>query len=335
MAAVPPVRSSETDDVGAIQPQLALRQRQIENRGFMGHIIEVEIVDRDGVGVIRGIGETRGRAIVPVACVGLSLLLVVMVVANHRSLSRELELWRRFESLGRNRFGLREYRHRATGIVFIYLPGGDTWLGSPQSESERADGEELRRVRLSPFLLAKYETTRAEWGVVMGESASVEEHRDLPVTDVNWNDCAAFCSAAGFALPSDAQWEYACRAGSSGQFAFGETLDESCANVSGTSRSARWEPPLPAQSLVPNRFGFHHLHGNVREWCEDAWDVGFASSEDARGPDPVCRGGMPFRVIRGGSWVDPPSYCRSAFRSGYHERLSLPYIGFRPAFRLR
>ncbi len=233
-----------------------------------------------------------------------------------------------FEPLGKNVQGYPEYRHRQSGIVFVRLPGGTFRMGSPETEEGReADEGPVHEVTLSPFLIAKYEVTQAAWKRVMGSNPSGFKGDDLPVERVSWDDCQEFCRKTGLKLPSEAQWEYACRAGVDGPF-------------SGTGRLAdiAWydknsgETTHPVGKKTANGFGLHDLHGNVWEWCEDVYDEEFYARAAASRKDPVCRSGSGLRVPRGGSWYDSARYCRSALRGWNEPADRYLNLGFRPAF---
>ncbi len=240
-----------------------------------------------------------------------------------------------FRYLSRNEQGYAEYRHEKTRIVFVLLPGGEFDMGSPPDEKGRAgEGErnELRhRVTLSPFLIAKHEVSQAEWTALMGNNPSRFEGERLPVEKVSWNDCTRFSRKAKLKLPTEAQWEYACRAGASTAFAFGNDLPVDRANFGSTAGKT-----TPVDAYEPNAFGLHNMHGNVEEWCRDVLGDFYTTSR-AAGPDPICTSGpdRDTRVVRGGSWKDPAGRCRSAARHGGGRLGRYDRRGFRPVFELR
>ena len=174
----------------------------------------------------------RKRTRLVLLVTGILAVVVVAVVAGYRD---KLVAWyefhhRDFERLGRNEQGRPEYRHRQTGIVFVGLPGATFEMGSPKGEAYRQKSEgPVHKVTLSPFLIAKYELTQAEWKGVMGNNPSEPKGDTLPVKNVSWDDCQEFCKKSGLSLPTEAQWEYACRAGTSGPFAGTGNLDDMCA----------------------------------------------------------------------------------------------------------
>ncbi len=144
----------------------------------------------------------------------------------------------------------------------------------------------------------------------MGENPSRFKRDDLPVENVTWNDCKRFCEKTGLALPSETQWEWACRAGTAGDYGGTGNLDEM-----GWYKKNSGDKSHPVGEKKPNDFGLNDMHGNVREWCED-----FDSP------------GSRFRVLRGGCWDNVAQYCRSAYRYRLAPSIRHFHIGFRPAW---
>ena len=216
--------------------------------------------------------------------------------------------WRDFESIGKNDQGYREYRHQETGIVFVRVPGGSFLMGSPEDEGDRRQDEKQRKVVVSPFLIAKYEVTQAQWQNVMGENLSRFKGDDLPVEEVSWEECRGFCEKTGLVLPSEEQWEYACRAGATSEYAGTGELDDM-----GWYKDNSGKQTHPVGQKQANDFGLYDMHGNVLEWCEDVYEPG---SE--------------YRVVRGGSSRAPARDCRSASRiPAGPSRSRLSFVGFR------
>ena len=225
-----------------------------------------------------------------------------------------------------------------TSEAWNRISGGDDffWMGSPESEACRNNGETRHRVRLTQgFWMSKYEVTQRQWEGVMGMNPSGFKGADRPVERVSWDDCQEFVgkiNASGqirVSLPTEAQWEYACRAGTMTPFNFGSTLNGDKANCDGTCpygmSSGRYRNETsPVGKYAPNGWGLYDMHGNVWEWCQD-WYGGYAG--DATDPTGSASGTT--RVIRGGRWNDFAQDCRSAWRSGYGPGRRGNYLGLR------
>jgi len=216
----------------------------------------------------------------------------------------------------------------ANELEMVLIPAGKFKMGSPTTEVGRDEGETQHEVTLTkPFYMAKYEVTQEQWESVMGKNRSDIKGAKLPVTDVLWEDCQEFIeklnasTKGGYRLPYEAEWEYACRAGTSTAYSYGNSLTKSDANIDGDSISA-------VGSYKPNAFGLYDMHGNVWEWCED-WYKKYPAGAvtDPKGPATGER-----RVLRGGSFVDYGSDARSSLRYVYSPtiRVILSY-GFRLA----
>jgi formylglycine-generating enzyme required for sulfatase activity len=211
----------------------------------------------------------------------------------------------------------KEIVHEKTGIEMVFIPAGEFMMGSPQTDKNRDDDEApLHRVRITrPFYMAKYELTQGEWEEAMGTNPShcVGSAR-LPVDGLTWNDCWNFARKAGdgLTLPTEAQWEYACRAGSRTTYAFGDDTGEIglagyawyMENSGGTTHDVGQKKP--------NAWGLYDMHGNVWEWCLDWYGKGYYAESPGDDPQGPNRG--PYRVLRGGGWVSCPAVCRSAMR---------------------
>ncbi|MBV6501566.1 MAG: hypothetical protein CJBNEKGG_04081 [Prosthecobacter sp.] len=214
---------------------------------------------------------------------------------------------------------------------FCYVPAGSFDMGSPAHEDGRDSHENQVRVTVSqPFWLARTEVTQAQWKAVMGGNPSSFKGGNLPVESVSWHDAKDFVGKlnangllpAGWkwALPTEAQWEHACRAGQAGLYS-GGSLDE----VGWYSvNSHRQTHEVGARK--PNPWGLHDMHGNVSEWCSD-----WFGSELTGGVDPLGSAWGMLRIRRGGSWGDGASNCRCAHRGRLHPEVSLSLVGFRPA----
>ena len=245
-----------------------------------------------------------------------------------------------FESV--NTQGLPEYTHDESGIKFVLLPGGEFEMGSPPDEEPRYPNEgPVHTVTLSPFLIAKYEVTQAQYAAVMAGSTvglgptpsqiigAAPADSQRPVERVSWDDLKdadGFLARTGLSLPSEAQWEYACRAGQSGPFSGTGDLDD----LGWTSQNAGGSH-YPVCTKPANQFGLYDMHGNVFEWCEDVYNGNFYATTEAAGPAPVAISGSEIRVMRGGSFVHTAVHCRSADRNRGSPRRRLSFIGIRPA----
>ena len=228
-------------------------------------------------------------------------------------------------------------------IPLCYCPAGSFRMGSPASEKSRSKNESQVQVRISQgFWMGQTEVTQRQWEEVMGNNPSSFKGDGLPVERVSWNDAQAFIEKLNklvelpkgwkYALPSEAQWEYACRAGTQSVFGFGDSLSSREANFDGNSPygSAKKGPYLGQTCVVgsykPNGWGLYDMHGNVYEWCADWYGEMLAG-----GSDPVGASIGANRVFRGGSWFDRGFYCRSASRAGNGPGLRNSNVGFRLA----
>ena len=256
------------------------------------------------------------------------LVVIGLIIALYR---REIRAWyllvTRFDRLRPNAQGYLEYRHEQTGIIFVRLPGGTFLMGSPENEfGSRINERPQHEVKVEPFLIAKYEVQYYdEWRQVMGRPIGGGGGERLPAQGVTWNACQEFCLKTGLTLPVEAQWEYACRAGTTTAFAFGDNLTTMQANFGGGGRRA-----VPVDSFKPNRFGLYNMHGNVHEWCQDVYEPQYVREESER----LNNEDATLRVFRGGNYTSDEVVCRSAFRSGLEPSDPRSLIGFRPVFNL-
>ncbi len=249
-----------------------------------------------------------------------------------------IRFYRLFAPLGRNAQGFLEYRHRQTGIVFVSLPGGTFWMGA-QSEDPRGqnydrdagpDEGPVREVTVSGLLIGKYEVTQGQWKAVMGSNPSSHKGDDRPVEQVSWDDILRFAAKTGLRLPTEAEWEYACRAGAPAPDAGTGKIDEMGWYEGNTQVGGPGNTQTHAVGMkAPNGFGLHDMHGNVWEWCEDLYDADFYGRPEASDPDPVCLAGTN-RVTRGGSVLHGPEICRSAHRFEGKPGSRYINVGFRP-----
>jgi len=220
-------------------------------------------------------------------------------------------------------------------LKLLWCPPGKFTMGSPKLEGDRGRYEGQVEVTLTKgFWLGKYEVTESEWTQVMGSEpwkfqVNTEEGDDIPATHVSWEDAAEFChkltererKAARipegweYTLPTEAQWEYACRAGTETRFSFGD--DESKVGEFAWFSDNAWKGGQPHAHRVgqkkPNPWGLCDMHGNVKEGCRD-WSIN-EPLLGGRDPEVTSKGGK-FRVTRGGCWGNPAHVCRSARQSG-------------------
>ena len=253
---------------------------------------------------------------------------LAVVWLYRREIRAQYLLSRDFESLGRNEQGYSEYRHRKTGIVFVGVPGGAFLMGSPEDEEGAYPFEHPQHeVMLSPFLIAKHEVTQEKWEKLIRSNPSNFKGQHRPVERTRWDECQEFCEKTGLSLPTEAQWEYACRAGRRGPFAGTGKLKDM-----GWYRENSGDTTHPVGQKNPNAFGLYDMHGNVMEWCYDFCDRDFYRKTEATMRDPICASESIYRVLRGGSYSSGERYCRSANRSTYEPLPRSPFFGFRPAY---
>ena len=231
---------------------------------------------------------------------------------------------------------LRTVRVGSQEVALRWCPAGTFMMGSPSNEEGRYDNEVQHQVTLSQgFWMGEREVTQGLWQAVMGSNPSYFKGDNLPVEQVSWEDCQKFVKAlnerhgqAGmrWALPTEAQWEYACRAGTMGPFAGTWWLDD-MGWYSGNSGGFFSKKTHPVGQKQPNAWGMNDMHGNVWEWCADWFgDYPSGAVTDPTGPASGSR-----RVNRGGSWYDDARYCRSAYRGNSRPSDSYYDCGFRLA----
>jgi formylglycine-generating enzyme required for sulfatase activity len=228
-----------------------------------------------------------------------------------------------FEASLRSRAAMTAYAERAKRDGFVQIPAGEFLMGS-----ENGDGDEKppHRVRISQwFEMGQYEVTQAMWQAVMGSNPSNFKGQDLPIENVSWDEVQGFISRLNarndgyvYRLPTEAEWEYACRAGTTGDYA--GSLD-AMAWYSSNSGSRTH----PVGQKQPNAWGLYDMHGNVWEWCQD-WYGGYPTGAVT---DPKGAESGSGRVTRGGSWINSAANCRSALRGISSPGYRFIYLGFR------
>ena len=230
------------------------------------------------------------------------------------------------------------------GMKFAWIPPGNFMMGSPKEEKEREDNETQHKVTLTKgFYMGVYPVTQEQWQEIMGKNPSIfRGEKNLPVETVSWEDCQEFVKKLRekdkkpYRLPTESEWEYACRAGTKTPFHFGETISTDQANYNGNftygngKKGMYRKKTTPVGSFPANAFGLHDMHGNVWQWCQD-WYGDYTQKDvvDPQGPE---KG--EYRVLRGGSWVSTPRSCRSALRPWPVPGSRSSRIGFRLCFCL-
>jgi formylglycine-generating enzyme required for sulfatase activity len=222
-------------------------------------------------------------------------------------------------------------------LAFIPPTGPDGFLmGSPESEAGRSDEVQHRVTLTKGYYLGIYQVTQAQWQAVTGTNPSKFKGDDLPVETVSFEECEQFCKKLGqktgkkFRLPTESEWEYACRAGTTTAYHFGETFSTDQANspgslLGGIGRAFFTGSTTRVGKFPANAWGLYDMHGNVSEWCSD-W-YGPMDKSDKADPEGPQSGGA--RVLRGGSWDGLPRCCRAACRSRNDPALRGGYCGCR------
>ncbi|CAD5960525.1 Formylglycine-generating enzyme [Planktothrix tepida] len=254
-------------------------------------------------------------------------------------------------------------------LEMVYIPGGTFLMGSLEMEKDSYESERPQhQVTIPPFFMAKYPITQAQWKAVanwpkiqrdLNPDPSDFKGDNRPVENVQWYDAVEFCArllqrtGRNYCLPSEAQWEYACRAGTQTPFYFGETITSDLANYDARTTYADEpkgkyrEETTPVGEFPPNAFGLYDLHGNVWEWCADPWHENYKKAPtggevwgEKNDNDNLYQiydlenlvnllNRNDIRVLRGGSWYYVPGYCRGAYRNWVEPVSRLRYFGFR------
>jgi formylglycine-generating enzyme required for sulfatase activity len=244
-------------------------------------------------------------------------------------------------------------------LEMVKIPGGRFQMGFPDTEAERMDREGPQHyVDVPEFLMGKYAVTQGQWKAIASRtdlkvkldlktepSRFKEPYKDIdrwkrPVERVSWFEAVEFCkrlsklTGRNYRLPSEAEWEYACRAGTTTPFYFGETITTELVNYDGNytyGNGPKGEyrgQTTPVGQFSANAFGLYDMHGNVFEWCADEWHKNYAGAPTDGSV--WLNGDKDTRPLRGGSWCDYPNNCRSAFRINFDRRDDLLNVtGFR------
>ncbi|GAK57651.1 sulphatase-modifying factor protein [Candidatus Vecturithrix granuli] len=270
-----------------------------------------------------------------------------------------------FETVRVDRYGKIIERQRETAWQFteelgngvmlemVRIPAGRFLMGAPESEEGSSDDERPQHeVQIAPFYMGRYPVTQAQWRAVVEVAPQIERPLEpdpssfkgaqRPVENVIWDDAVEFCrrlsqlTGQEYRLPSEAEWEYACRAGTTTPFYFGETITTDLANYDGSEppygegpKGVYHEQTTEVGIFPPNAFGLYDMHGNVWEWCLDVWNDSHKNaptdgSARQEGAD------INLRLLKGGSWFDPAWSLRCAYRIGVGRDGRVGVRGFRP-----
>ncbi|MBE9072417.1 SUMF1/EgtB/PvdO family nonheme iron enzyme [Microcystis sp. LEGE 08355] len=204
-------------------------------------------------------------------------------------------------------------------LEMVNLPAGQFLMGSPDSDRDARDWEKPpHQVKVNSFAIGKYPVTQAQYQAVMGTNPSLfKNNPQNPVESVSWNNAQAFCQKLSqitgktYRLPTEAEWEYACRAGTTTRYYFGDDANQlgDYAWYNGNSQGTTH----PVGQKKPNAWGLHDMSGNVWEWCEDDWHDNYIGAP--KDGSAWLTNDNDYQIVRGGSWFDLPVFCRSAFRS--------------------
>ncbi|WP_345940593.1 SUMF1/EgtB/PvdO family nonheme iron enzyme [Nostoc sp. UIC 10630] len=236
------------------------------------------------------------------------------------------------------------------GVVLEIVPirGGKFLMGSPENEPERYSDESPQHlVTIQPFFMGRYPVTQSQWAVVAGlKKINIElnpepsyfKGANRPVEQVSWDDAIEFCARLSnktgktYRLPSEAEWEYACRAGTTTPFYFGETITTDLANYNGNytygagSKGEYRQQTTDVGKFSPNPFALFDMHGNIWEWCQDNWHENYNKAPADGSP---WMSDNDNRLLRGGSWGTDPRNCRSAYRGCDARDARGSRVGFR------
>jgi len=230
-------------------------------------------------------------------------------------------------------------------LDMVYIPSGKFMMGAPETEENSRDTERPQHhVTVPAFFMGRYPITQAQYEAVMGKNPSQFKDKPdsdrRPVENVSWDGANEFCKRLSdltnreYQLPSEAQWEYACRAGTTTPFHFGETISTELANYNGNYTYANGEKGLYREETTPvgyfgvaNEFGLSDMHGNVWEWCLDTWHNNYKGAPmDGSARIELNKTS---HLLRGGSWINFPRNCRSACRNNLDRDNHYYYFGFR------
>jgi formylglycine-generating enzyme required for sulfatase activity len=221
-------------------------------------------------------------------------------------------------------------------LNMVAIPGGTFQMGSNEAEAEQP----IHTVTVAPFYMGKYPVTQAQYEAIIGSNPSYFKGSERPVECVSWHDAVNFCHRLSekvgysYRLPCEAEWEYACRAGTMTPFHFGATLTTDLANYDGDKSYAEGPNGLSRGETTsvgifpPNALGIYDMHGNVCEWCADHWHKKYEVAP-IQGSAWLSTNNNDNRLLRGGSWINYPRYCRSASRKSFTPDDRNDIFGFR------
>jgi formylglycine-generating enzyme required for sulfatase activity len=257
-------------------------------------------------------------------------------------------------------------RHEQQGTLFderldgqvnlemVRIPQGSCWMGSANKQGDYRERPQ-HQVTITSFFLSRFPVTQAQWRAIakttkvrieLNSNPSDFQGDNLPVEHITWFEAIEFCerlqlqTGKPYRLPSEAEWEYACRAGTETPFHFGETISPQLASYDGSKRyrsapkgrSSKQTSAVGAYNAA-NTFGLEDMHGNVWEWCADHWYDDYTNAP-ADGSIRITDHRTFPKVIRGGSWMHEPAICRAAYRNGIPPTNKVLTIGFRVAVSL-
>ncbi len=225
-------------------------------------------------------------------------------------------------------------------LEMVQIPGGTFMMGSPEGEGY-GDESPLHQVTVPKFFMGKYAVTQAQYQAIMGNNPSTFKGEKRPVEQVSWDEAVEFCEKLSqktehtYRLPSEAEWEYACRAGTTTPFYFGETITTDLVNYNGNfpygsvPKGEYREETTNVGKFPPNSFGLYDMHGNVWEWCKDVYNGNYIDAPTDGSPWLIGNDNNK-RLLRGGSWFNSARHCRSAYRNS----LARAYRGYNVGFRV-
>jgi formylglycine-generating enzyme required for sulfatase activity len=267
-----------------------------------------------------------------------------------------------FLGLGRTKYEIKRSRrcaeyvreNLANGVVLdmVAIPGGKFVMGSPEDEAGRTNFESPQHnVTVKPFFMGKFPVTQAQWQAVAGfakvnidlnPEPSYFKGANRPVEQLSWDDAVEFCARLSqktgriYRLPSEAEWEYACRAGTTTPYYFGEIITTDLANYNGdctygsAPKGEYRQQTTDVGKFPANPFGLFDMCGNIWEWCQDEWHNNY--NQVANNGSATFSGIKSVKLLRGGSWSYYPANCRSANRNRYTAKTRLYDVGFRVVF---